>query len=69
MKRAALGDVVRYRGTICEVVGIAEGKTVILREVGQKPCPTCHRPPNHELLEHAPLFQSEVEAVHTVGPT
>jgi hypothetical protein len=69
VKRARLGDVVRYRGELCEVVAIGEGTTVIMSEIGKPDCPACGRRPHHEMLEHSRIFQDEVKAVHTVETT
>lgn len=66
MKRAALGDVVRFRGALCEVIGHSEGRTIVIREIGKDDCPTCGRAPTWEWLESCRIFQDEVEPVQTI---
>jgi hypothetical protein len=67
MKRLDLGMVVRYHGKFAEVVSIGEGRTVHLRYIGGKDCPTCGRPAGESLLEHSPLMQDNVEPVRTIS--
>lgn len=67
MKRAELQQIVRYKGELCEVVALGDGRTVYLRAVNAQPCPHCGRtddPP--ALLENSPLFQDNVEPVATI---
>ena len=68
MKRADVQQVVRYEGELHEIVGIGEGRTVLLRPIKDTTCPTCHRPKDKHLLEHSPMFQDNVEPVKTIQP-
>lgn len=66
MKRAELGMVLRYSGELMEVIGISEGKCVILAPINKEPCPTCGNRFHVEMLERAPLFQDRAEPVATL---
>lgn len=67
MKRAELNQIVRYKGELCEVVALGDGRTVYLRAVNAQPCPHCGRTDNPPaLLEDSPLFQDNVEPVATI---
>lgn len=65
-RRVDLGAVVEYQGAFHEVVGIGEGRTIVLIPIGKEPCPTCGHDRRIGLLETSPLFQKEVKPVKTV---
>lgn len=55
-----------YGGKLCKIVGIAEGKTILLVVLEDKykdKCPNCGSPIHTEysLLEHSPLFQNGIK--------
>lgn len=62
----APGAVVHYKGTLMEVIGIGEGRTITLRSLVDAPCARCGHLPGVSLLEHSPLFQDNVQPVETV---
>lgn len=66
MKRAEIGQVVRYKGRIAEVIAISTGRTVMMRYVGEEPCPTCGHS-TVSLLEESRLFQDGVNPVETIS--
>lgn len=67
MKRAELGQVVRYKDALCEVVAIGEGRSITIRPIRQPACRHCGATGDAHLLEHAPLFQNEVLPVDTIS--
>lgn len=66
MKRAEIGAVVRWKGELVEVIGIADGRSIIMRPIGAEPCTLCGHVGDIEVLERSPLFQENVAAVATV---
>lgn len=69
MKRAEIGQVVLFGsdGQLMEVIGIGEGRTVMLRPVCRQPCPSCGSIGDVHLLEGSPLFEAEVHPVKTIS--
>ncbi len=60
------GELLLYDGELFRVVGIAEGRSIILDPVEESPCGRCEQPRRLHMLEHSPLFQDHVEPVKTV---
>lgn len=65
-KVAELGDVLRYRGELHEVIGVGEGKHVILAPVNGRSCAQCGNTHHVTVLERAPIFQDYAEPVATL---
>lgn len=67
MKRVDEPDtILLYDGKLARVVGIAEGRTIILQFLDEQPCPTCGSEPRMHALEHSPMFQDHVQPVPTL---
>lgn len=69
MKHAELGDVLLYEGELARVIGIGQGRTVVLEFPDAEPCPSCHTEKRVHLLEDSRLFQDGVQPVQTIGET
>lgn len=70
MKTAKLSDLIQFEGVLMEVVGIADGKTLILAPVDKTTCSECNR--EHgilHILEGCPNFQKGAEKVETLTET
>ena len=61
-----LGVIVRIDGHLFECVGIAEGTTVIFRQVGVAPCLACGEVSELSYLTHSNLYETEVKPVETI---
>ena len=66
MKTAKLGALLKWEGQEVKVVGIAEGKTIIMEPVGARPCNGCGYTEQYHILEHSPLFQENAEPILTL---
>lgn len=66
MKRAEVGQVLRYDGELVEVIGIADGRTVIMAPVGAPTCPACQHTRQLQVLEDSSLFQEHARPVETL---
>lgn len=62
------GTVLLYDGKLARVIGIAEGRTIIMQFVDDDTCQTCGHEPGLNVLEHSPRFQEHVEPVSTITP-
>lgn len=69
MKRAALGQIVRWKGNLHEVIAFADGREVVLRPINKAPCSLCGDLGDVHLVEASPLFQNGVKPVATIGET
>lgn len=67
MKTAGLGALLTYEGRLVRVIGIAEGRTLLLRPVEEVPCPTCRSEGVIHVLEQSRLFQDHAQPVETMG--
>lgn len=65
-RRADLGQLVDYDGCLMEVVGIADGRSIILRPVREPACPRCGSTGEVHILEDSLLFQ-RVKPVKTIA--
>lgn len=68
MKTAELNDTLEFEGKLVQVVGIAIGKMIIMREVfPQTSCECGHLYHNTiYALENSPNFQNGAKAVQTI---
>ena len=60
------GVLLKWKGKLVEVVGISEGKTIIMRPLKDSPCRACGKGEEYHILEHSPLFQENAETVNTI---
>ena len=52
MKTAELGDILKYDNKLVEVVGIAEGKTIIMKPLNTSSCDKCGHEQEIHVLEN-----------------
>jgi hypothetical protein len=60
------GTFLYYDNKLAEVVGIADGKVLILRFVSEPACEHCGRRGDLHVMEQAPQFQDHVKPVRTI---
>lgn len=69
MRTAKLGDMLMWEGELAKVVGIAEGKNLIIEIYEEEKCPRCKRSLGRKrfsVLEDSPLFQETAKAIQTL---
>ena len=68
MKTASIDDYLIYNGILVQVVGIAEGKTIILEPVLEtdKQCEHCGGKKRIHILENCPNFQNMAKPINTI---
>lgn len=70
MKKVELNSVLYYGSQLVEVIGIADGRTIIMEPVikEKEACPLCNRERDESIsvLEHCPAFQKSARPVKTV---
>ena len=58
--------IIKYKGKLCEVIGIVTSKVLFIREIGAEPCKCCGQIKEYAEVESSPNFQESAEAVNTL---